>query len=210
MKHGIEEWGDGPYGFTSPALVNTIYGRWWHPMDEKPGSNAGPGSTLPWTGDYRDGLGNKITMLAYANPPNIRNERQRGDGYALARFNKRTRRITFECWPRFADARDGNEAQFPGWPMTVKMEDNDGRKPVAWLPELLIDGAENPVVQVIELETGEILYTIRIQGARFQPAVYAPGRYTVKIGRNGPDGRVLRGLDARPKSDAGQRRVKLW
>ena len=33
VKHGIDSWGDGPYAFTSPALVNTIYGRWWHPED---------------------------------------------------------------------------------------------------------------------------------------------------------------------------------
>ncbi|HAL05698.1 MAG TPA: hypothetical protein DCP58_11325, partial [Verrucomicrobiales bacterium] len=32
VKHGINEHGDGPYGFTGPALVNTIYGRWWHPL----------------------------------------------------------------------------------------------------------------------------------------------------------------------------------
>ena len=37
VKHGIEEHGDGPYGFTGPALVNTIYGRWWHPLDEPVG-----------------------------------------------------------------------------------------------------------------------------------------------------------------------------
>ena len=36
VKHGIEEHGDGPYGFTG-GLVNTIYGRWWHPLDEKAG-----------------------------------------------------------------------------------------------------------------------------------------------------------------------------
>ncbi len=28
VKHGINDFGDGPFGFTSPALVNTIYGRW--------------------------------------------------------------------------------------------------------------------------------------------------------------------------------------
>lgn len=28
-KHGIDEFGDGPLSFTSPAIVNTIYGRWW-------------------------------------------------------------------------------------------------------------------------------------------------------------------------------------
>ena len=56
VKHGIEEHGDGPYGFTGPALVNTIYGRWWHPLDEKAGPNPVPNSPLPWTGDFKDGL----------------------------------------------------------------------------------------------------------------------------------------------------------
>ncbi|MHB1559853.1 MAG: alkaline phosphatase D family protein, partial [Isosphaeraceae bacterium] len=119
VKHGIKEFGDGPYGFTSPALVNTIYGRWWHPRDEKPGPNPVPGSPLPWTGDFKDGLGNRISMMAYANPEKIQDERQRGDGYGIVRFDKKARRVTFECWPRFADAREGDRAQFPGWPITV-------------------------------------------------------------------------------------------
>ena len=72
VKHGIQEFGDGPYAFTSPALVNTIYGRWWHPLDEKPGPNPVPDSPLPWTGDFKDGLGNRISMMAYANPPKSR------------------------------------------------------------------------------------------------------------------------------------------
>ena len=142
VKHGIDEFGDGPYGFTSPALVNTIYGRWWHPLDEKPGPNPVADSPLPWTGDFQDGLGNKISMLAYANPPEISEERQRADGYGIVRFDKRSRRITFECWPRFADAKEGERAQFPGWPITVAMADNDGRKPVAWLPELVFRGSK--------------------------------------------------------------------
>ena len=32
------------------------------------GAARSPESPLPWTGDYFDGLGNRITMLAYANP----------------------------------------------------------------------------------------------------------------------------------------------
>ena len=67
VKHGIDRHGEGPWSFTSPALVNTIYGRWWHPQDEQPGPNPVPKSPLPWTGDYEDGLGNKISMVAYAN-----------------------------------------------------------------------------------------------------------------------------------------------
>jgi phosphodiesterase/alkaline phosphatase D-like protein len=34
VKHGIDEHRDGPCAFTAPALVNTIYARWWHPKDE--------------------------------------------------------------------------------------------------------------------------------------------------------------------------------
>jgi hypothetical protein len=209
VKHGIAEWGDGPFAFTSPALVNTIYGRWWHPLDERPGPNPVPGSPLPWTGDFTDGLGNKITMLAYANPGNIQDERERGDGYGLVRFDKRSRRVTFECWPRFADASAGDRAQFPGWPISIEMADNDGRRPSAWLPELRFNGVQNPVVQVVAEATGEVLYTIRIQGDRFQPPVYAPGRYTVRAGRDKPDGREIADLEAAKKSAAGWRIVEL-
>jgi len=209
VKHGIDDWGDGPYAFTSPALVNTIYGRWWHPEEERSGPHAVPGSPLPWTGDYRDGLGNKISMLAYANPADIRDERQRGDGYGLVRFNKRTRQVTFECWPRFADAGQGDAAQFPGWPITVAISNNDGRQPVAWLPELEFDGATNPVIQVIAEQSGEILYTLRAPGRRFQPPVFAPGKYTVKVGLNRPDGTTLKGLEATERAAAGRRRVEL-
>ena len=205
VKHGIDEYGDGPYGFTSPALVNTVYARWWHPKDERAGANAVPGSPLPWTGDYLDGLGNRISMMAYANPEDLADETKRADGYGLVRFNKRTREITFECWPRFSRG-----AQFPGWPVTVKIDDNDGRRPVAWLPELIIDGAERAVVQVISEADGKILYTIRVAGNRFQPHVYSDGLFTVKIGRNRPDAVSLTGSKAfAAAAAAGTMRVEL-
>jgi hypothetical protein len=209
VKHGIDDFGDGPYGFTSPALVNTIYGRWWHPLDEKPGPNPVPGSPLTWTGDFKDGLGNPLSMLAYANPPDIADEKQRADGYGLVRFNQRTRKITFECWPRFADVQAGDRAQFPGWPITVAMADNDGRQPAAWLPELVFEDAANPVVQVIRESDGDILYTVRVSGDRFQPTVYAPGTYTIKAGRDRPDGPALSDLVAGERAAVGSRQVRL-
>ncbi len=192
VKHGIESHGDGPFAFTSPALVNTIYGRWWHPLDEKPGPNAVPNSPLPWTGDYLDGLGNKIRMLAYANPADRSDETQRSDGYGIARFHKKSRKVTFECWPRFADVKDGDQAQFPGWPMTVGMRQNDGRKVIATLPAVRLSGVSQPVVQVIRDESREILYTVRVDDG-FQPPVYASGSYTVKAGADHATKTVLAG-----------------
>ena len=194
VKHGIDAWGDGPYGFTSPAIVNTIYGRWWHPEDEQAGPNAIPDSPLPWTGDFEDGLGNLISMLAYANPEDPSDELKRSDGFGLAKFNKPQRTITFECWPRFSNVSDGDKAQFPGWPITVATQDNDGRKPVGWLPEIQITDAANAIVQVVEESTGDVLYTIRSNGPCFQPPVYADGSYTIKVGKDSAEMASYRNL----------------
>ncbi len=194
LKHGIENFGDGPYAFTSPAIVNTIYGRWWWPEDEKAGPHAVPGSPLPWTGDYLDGLGNKITMIAYANPQKRSDEKQRGDGFGVVRFNRKTQKVTVECWPRFSDVTDGAAAQYPGWPITFDYRDNDGRRPIGYLPELVMTGADRPVVQVIETESGEILYTVRATSNRFKPPVYKAGRHTVKVGRDKPNLSEISGL----------------
>jgi len=203
VKHGIDDFRDGPYGFTSPAIINSYYGRWWWPEDEQPGINPIPESPLPWTGDYRDGLYNRITMIAYANPELgstqelAKHKRQPqanlADGYALIRFDKKKRMITFECWPRYADLAGGDAAQYPGWPITFKMEENDGRKVFGHLPEIVCDTAD-PVIQVINEADGEILYTLRIEGRRFRPRVYAPGSYTVKVGRDKPDAWSASGL----------------
>ena len=191
VQHGIESHRDGPFSFTSPAIVNTIYGRWWKPEDENPGPGPVPESPLPWTGDFKDGLGNKITMLAYANPEDRKDELKRADGFGIARFNKRKRTITFECWPRFANVNDGDGAQFAGWPVTFDMKANDGRKIKGWLP-LLRFSKSNPVVQVINNETDEIIYTVRIKGKKFQPKVYQPGNYSVKAGMDFPDMIVIK------------------
>lgn len=202
VQHGIEAFRDGPWAFTAPAIVNTIYGRWWHPADEQPGANAVHGSALPWTGDYLDGLGNRLTMVAYANPQDRTDERQRGDGYGIARFRRRERTVTLECWPRFADVRQGAAAQYPGWPVTIRMEDNDGRQPVGWLPELIIEQAQTAVVQVVQEATGEVLYTVRTAGHSFRPPVYADGTYTLRVGRDRPDQQTWTGLQAARESSA--------
>jgi len=204
LQHGIDQYRDGPFGFTAPAMVNSYYGRWWEPADRRAGANPIPNSPLPWTGDYRDGLGNLITMFAYANPAFERigelkahqrdPEAMRGDGYGLVRFHKRQRTITFECWPRFADPSRGDSAQYPGWPITIRMEDNDGRKPDGFLPPIVVTEVERPVVQVIREQDGEVLYTYRVAHTPFRAPVYGTGTFTIRVGRDRPDGWMVRGV----------------
>ncbi|MCB9892175.1 MAG: hypothetical protein H6832_07700 [Planctomycetes bacterium] len=184
VKHGVEAFGDGPYAFTSPAIVNTVYGRWWHPLDEQPGPDAVDGP-LPWTGNYLDGLGNRISMLAYANPEDVRDERKRGDGYGIVRIDKKLGMAHVECWPRFSDPDEGDSAQFPGWPIDLELRKNDGRRVHATLDPI----AEPGVVQVVRKEDGEILYTLRVRRG-WQPPVFGPGTYTVKFGVDRPE-RIL-------------------
>jgi hypothetical protein len=116
VQHGIDEHRDGPWAFVVPAIVNDYYGRWWWPDGDEAGGNRDSGSPLPFTGDYLDGFGNRITMHAYANPESD----SEGAGYGLVRFDKRAGTVRFECWPRFTDVTEPGAQQFSGWPRTIQ------------------------------------------------------------------------------------------
>jgi hypothetical protein len=60
---------------------------------------------------------------------------------------------------------------------------------------------ENPVVQVIYESTGEIVYTVRIQGNRFRPKVFKDGTYTVKIGDQPDNMKIYTGLVAQEEEE---------
>ncbi len=202
IHHGVDAWEDSVFSFCVPSIVN-FYGRWWWPLEAP--LQRDPASPLPFTGRYRDGLGNQLTMLAYANPaPDNHN----AAGYGLIRFRKSTREITFECWPRHVDVRDSDARQFPGWPVTIRQEDNYGRQPIAYLPRLTVGGATDPVVQVIDEETGEIAYTLRIRGTTWRPKVFKKGVYTVKV-RRGDAMRAITGVPSERHDDESQLTIEL-
>ncbi len=119
VRHGINDYDDGPWAFVVPAIVNDYYSRWWWPADEKAGVNPPDGNPLPWVGGYRDGFDNHITVHAYANPDSPAG----GAGYGLIRFNKTTQQVTFECWPRNADVTQTGAEQFAAWPVTVALNE---------------------------------------------------------------------------------------
>jgi hypothetical protein len=123
-------------------------------------------------------------MLAYANPINRSNEKQRSDGYGLARFNKKTGQVTFECYKRFTDITKDKNCQFPGWPLTFNFNDNDGRKATGHL-EYNVD-FQHPVVQIINERTDEILYTKRVKKSKGNLPVYSTDPHTIKIGKDKP------------------------
>lgn len=181
IHQGVDDWNDSGYSFSVPSIAN-FYLRWWDPLE--PGANRAEGEP-EYLGEFKDGFGNKMTMLAVANPdkaPSGDTLTTRAAGFGVARFNTKTREITLECWPRNVDIADPAAQQYPGWPRTLKQEDNYGRKAVAWLPELKVTGMENPVVQVVQESSGEVVYTLRINGTDFRPKVFSEGAYTVNVG----------------------------
>ncbi|MFO7625296.1 MAG: hypothetical protein R6V73_13180, partial [Anaerolineales bacterium] len=135
---------------------------------------AGP---LPHLGDYVEGFGNRLTMYAYANPTAFPAPRTNlaasASGHGLVRFDKPTRKIIVECWPRGVDVTQPGAQQYPGWPLTLDPFDNYRRPPAAWLPEVEAPpGVPRPVVQVIDERTGEVIYTLRANQPRFRPWVF--------------------------------------
>ena len=186
IHHGIDNWNDAGYSLCVPSIAN-LYLRWWVPLE--PGKNREPGRP-EYTGEFLDGLGNKITMLAVANPSPEENHDKlttRAAGFGVAKFNTKIREITIECWPRNIDIADPDAKQYPGWPRTIQQQDNYGREAVAYLPTIEVAGMTNPVIQVIDESNDEIVYTLRINGTSYRPKVFKKGKYTVKVGQQGTD-----------------------
>ncbi|QDU81609.1 PhoD-like phosphatase [Polystyrenella longa] len=179
IHHGVHSWEDSGFSFCVPSIVN-YYGRWWWPLEEPEGRLEG--NDLPFAGQFYDGFRNKLTMHAYANPTS---ENFNAAGFGIVRFNKKSRQITMECWPRHVDVEDPDAKQFEGWPIVIQQEDNYARKPLGWLPELQFENATNPVVQVVDEYLDEIVYTIRINGNSWQPPVFREATYTIRFKSDG-------------------------
>ncbi|MCP4613671.1 MAG: hypothetical protein GY845_33695 [Planctomycetes bacterium] len=210
FHHGIDEWNDSCYSFCVPSIAN-LYLRWWRPLEA--GKNREPGRP-EHTGEFLDGFGNKVTCMAVANPSPKPNGGKklttRAAGFGIVKFNKKEREITIECWPRNVDITNPNTKQYPGWPRTIKQEDNYGRKAVAYLPTIAVRGMRNPVVQVIDESNDEIIYTLRINGTSFRSKVFKEGKYIIKVGEPGTDKmKILEGIQSLPPDKTKKIRVRL-
>ncbi len=191
FQHGVDEHRDAIWSFCVPSIAN-LYLRWWQPLE--PGANREAGAP-DYTGDHLDGFDNKVTNFAAANPGttpagNVLNTRSAGWG--IIRLNTNTRDITMECWPRNVDITDPASEQYPGWPRTISQFDN--YNPPSWgqLGELTFD-VENPVIQLVDAESDEILYTVRAKGKSFTPGAPKGKTFVVKAGKDAPDTVVSEG-----------------
>ena len=120
-QHGLDQFGDGPWSFTGPAIAN-FYPRAWAP------SQRGAYRALPpdqCTGNFLDGFGNRVSVAAVANPGSSHRPEGPSDlfdrmpGFGCAVFHKGSRQVTFECWPRGVLPSAPDAWQYPGWPVTV-------------------------------------------------------------------------------------------
>ena len=208
FHHGIDDWEDSMVSFCVPSIAN-LYLRWWAPLE--PGENRKPGEPA-YMGRHKDGFGNRVTMQAVANPSPQANRDKltaRAAGFGVVRFNKPKRTITFECWPRNVDITDPNARQYPGWPQTIHQLDNYGRKAAAYLPTLKIDGMDDPVVQIVDEKTGEIVYTLRINGTEFRPKVFHDGTYTIRVGDQAQRNREIHGVKSLPPEETAELHIQL-
>ncbi len=185
IQYGVDHWHDAGYAFCVPSISN-VWPRRWYPTE---GGKNRKKDAPTYTGDFSDGFGNLMSVYAVSNPVFTGKKPaklyDRATGYGIVRFNKNTRDITVECWPR--QANPATDAQYPGWPVTINQEDNFLSNSPFFLPELHIKGFDNPVVQVIDESNHEIVFTLRIKGKDYQPKVLKKGLYTVKIGELGTD-----------------------
>nr|WKN35401.1 alkaline phosphatase D family protein [Tunicatimonas sp. TK19036] len=212
VHYGVDEYRDSGYAFAGPALNNIFPRRWWPTLEDD--HQPLPGQP-EYTGDFEDGFGNKITIHAVANPRQTNREPaiiyDRATGYGIITFDKQERNMKIECWPRYVDPEQEPDGQYAGWPITVSQADNYARTAAGFLDELQIEGATDPVVAVVNEESGETEYMLRIKGNRFRPKVFAEGKYTVKISE--PDSQMetsLTGLVARmDKSQGAVKKVTL-
>jgi alkaline phosphatase D len=188
-QYGIDDHRDAGWCYITPAIA-VGYSRWFRPDELEIPVHNRPAHNLPNTGEYKDAFGNKNYVYAIGNPDNFKPVSNRYDlaqvkasGFGFVVFDQVTRNITMEAWRFKADVTNPADGdQFPGWPLTISQFDNYGREAVAWLPQVNIEGKPDPVVEILDQESGELEYMVRIKGKEFTPKVFSNHKYMIRVG----------------------------
>jgi len=185
VHHGVDEWDDAMYSFCVPSIAN-FYPRAWWPESIGLDRSEGAPQNL---GKHKDGFGNLVTVYGVTNPTGFTkistNQKplaihDKMPGYGIVKMNKTNRTIRMECWPRYADPLK-EEQQYKGWPKTISQFDNYGRKALAYLPTISVEGIQNPVIQVHDEKSGELIYSVRIKGNEYAPKIFKKSSYKITL-----------------------------
>ena len=200
---GVDQPSDAVYELCVPAMGD-IFWRWFYPL--QPGEPPA-GRLADYTGDFVDAFGNysgcspwqperrelMAQKLWRRVDPRGRSQDRPGrfrtglqsPGLRDCAVQQSRETIKVANWPSQADPTAGGKP-WPGWPVTLKLEDLDGRRPVAWLPDLKITGEANPVVQIIDQNSGEMVKITRPRNGAYRPGVFvAKAMYTLRVGEPG-------------------------
>ena len=127
---GVDDYEDGAVFFAGPA-ASSFWQRWFEGEGKLDNQRNGD----PNTGNFVDCFGNKMRVLAVANPSMPWEEFNAGqvdwrvttsdrsipsEGYGIIRVNQKARTAQLECWPRDVDPAAGE--QFAGWPYLHRFE----------------------------------------------------------------------------------------
>lgn len=203
LRYGLDDWRDAGTCFTSPAIANT-WPRRWFPSEPRAGQDPTLGEDAPrYTGDFIDGFGNKLTMLAAANP--VRSGREpaglydKAPGYGIVRLDRRDRTIRYESWPRWVDPAADDAACYEGWPVTMRQGDNCGS---SWewraFDSVSVDDLEQHVLTVRRTGASDVLYSIRLYEG-FVPRLPDAGPWDFEL-RNTASGETAMHLTDIPAS----------
>ena len=180
VQYGIEDWGNASWVFGSPSISNVAARRWFpqqFPVDYVKGAPRN-------LGKFYDGLGNRITVRAVANPTKTDIEpvqiNQLAPGYNILVFDTDNQTVEVQAWPRWVDPVAPGAGQFDGWPVRLKHTDNGFPEHGLKLPTLRLP-IDYPTIQVIDERTNEIVYTVRLKGPILAPPVFSPGTYQVRV-----------------------------
>ncbi|WP_303921177.1 alkaline phosphatase D family protein [Draconibacterium sediminis] len=188
IQYGIDDFQDAGWCFCTPAIA-VGYQRWFRPDDLGIPVQNRPSHNLPNTGNYTDAFGNKTYVYAVGNPGRKKADENRyvmadlrSSGYGLIELDTETRNITLDAIRFLAYAENPkNEDHFSGWPLTISQFDNFGKVNQIKLPTIKVLGDADPVVEVINEQTGETESIVRIKGNEFHPVAYQKGKYTIKV-----------------------------